>query len=384
MNSSADSNLSRRAFLSGLIGSSLAIAISAPSAEPEVSARDKKPACADLTKMLIPILKESGLPALAAGAVKQGKLVAAGAVGIRRVGAATPVTVQDKFHLGSCTKAMTATLAAMLVAQGKLHWTDTLARIFPERHNKRNAAFHNTTLEVLLTHRAGLPHDGPSYGPPEAIVTEQRLAYMDAVLATPPRFAAGSYNYSNAGYIIAGTMIERVTGKPWETFIQEKLFKPLEMNSAGFGPASNPNAADQPWGHVLENGRLVARYGDNHRALGPAGTVHCSIADYLKFAALHASMGTTPAGLLDRKSFEKLHQPVTSDYAMGWGVHQRDWAHGRALTHTGSNTMNLFLVWAAPKIDFAVAMATNAGSDKAFGFLDRIAGQLIRNYSGNA
>ncbi len=335
----------------------------------------------DLTSMLKPILEDSGFPALAAGAAKKGKLVAAGAVGLRMVGADAAATVDDKFHIGSCTKAMTATVAAMVVESGKLKWDSTIAAVFPERREKMNEAFREVTLEMLLTHRAGLAHDGSYYGKSGAPVTEQRLAYMDSILSKAPAFQMDTFNYSNAGYIIAGAMLERVTGKPWEELMREKLFKPLGMSTAGFGVAATDRRADQPWGHVLKDGKFVPRYGDNHRALGPAGTVHCSIKDYLKFAALHTSMGTRPVGLVSRSSCEKLHEPAKNNYAMGWGVVERGWARGKALTHAGSNTMNYFVVWAAPETDFALAAATNAAGDKAPSVLDRVAGELVKRYS---
>jgi CubicO group peptidase (beta-lactamase class C family) len=384
MSTFADSNLNRRAFLGGLLGSSMAMALSAPSAKSQTSTSAKKPGSADLTEILTPVLKDSDLPALAAGAIKQGTLVAAGAIGIRRVGEPNRVTLEDKFHIGSCTKAMTSTLAAILVGQGKLHWTDTLASIFPERREKMDPAFRDTTLEILLTHRSGLAHDGFYYGQPKTPVTEQRLAYMDAVLSKPPPHEVGSFSYSNAGYIIAGAVLERITGKPWEEFMREKLFTPLGMKTAGFGPAATEHQTDQPWGHIRQGDKYAPRYGDNHRALGPAGTVHCSIDDYLKFAALHSSMGSRPPGIVTAKLCEKLHEPAKSNYAMGWGVYERSWAQGRAITHAGSNTMNYFVVWAAPKTDFALAVATNAAGDKVPQFLDQIAGQLVKSYSGTA
>src|SRR5256885_2241320 len=122
MNPLVESDLNRRAFLGGLLTSSMAVAWSVHAAESQIATKDKTLRCVNLTELLTPILKESSLPALAAGAVKQGTLVAAGAVGIRRVGESNPVTLQDKFHIGSCTKAMTSTMATILVGQGKLHW----------------------------------------------------------------------------------------------------------------------------------------------------------------------------------------------------------------------------------------------------------------------
>ncbi len=347
-----------------------------------IAAENSSPnACDDLNSMLKPILEDSGFPALAAGAVKNGKLVGVGAVGLRMVGAEAAVTVEDKFHIGSCTKAMTATVAAVVVESGKLKWDSTIAAVFPERREKMHEGFREVTLEMLLTHRAGLAHDGSYYGKSGAPVTEQRLAYMESILSKAPAFEVDIFNYSNAGYIIAGAMLERVTGKPWEELMREKLFKPLSMSTAGFGVAATNRRADQPWGHVLKDGKFVPRYGDNHRALGPAGTVHCSIKDYLKFAALHTSMGSRPAGVVTKSSCKKLHEPAKNNYAMGWGVVDRGWARGKALTHAGSNTMNYFVVWAAPETDFALAVATNAAGDKAPSVLDRVAGELVKRYS---
>lgn len=345
------------------------------------SAEPRAGACDDLTPTLNPVLEESGLPALAAGAVKGGRVVAAGAVGLRMVGSPQNVTVDDKFHIGSCTKAMTSTLAGMFVEAGKLKWSSTIAGVFPERREKIHDDFRKVTLEMLLRHRAGLPHDGPSYGKPRTLITEQRLAYMDAVLAKSPPNKIDTYNYSNAGYIIAGAMLERVSGRAWEELMRQRLFRPLEMTSAGFGVPMTARQADQPWGHELRDGRFVPRYGDNHPALGPAGTVHCAIKDYLKFAAFHASLAARPAGLLKRSTCEKLHEAPPDDYALGWGVTKRDWARGTALTHAGSNGLNYFVVWVAPNLDFALAVATNAAGDKAPGVLDKIAGTLVQKYA---
>jgi CubicO group peptidase (beta-lactamase class C family) len=336
----------------------------------------------NLDEFLKPLVHDNGLPAIATAASKKGIVVATGAVGVRKIGDPARVTIADKFHIGSCTKAMTATLAAMLVEQGKIGWDDSLEKIFPERAAKMNAAYRPVTLEMLLTHRSGAAHDGTNYGPNDAPVTAQRLMYLESVVSKKPKTEPGkAYSYSNAGYIIAGAMLERVTGSSWEELMQKKLFGPIGMASAGFGAPSKPIEADQPWGHVLEGGKFVPRYGDNHRALGPAGTVHCGLVDYLKFADLHATNGSRPTGLLAPQFFERLHEPVKDNYAMGWGVVERPWAKGRALTHHGSNTMNYFIVWIAPKIELCIAIASNASSDEMPKILDKVAGELVKRFA---
>ena len=110
---------------------------------------------ASLDAVLRPLLAAYGLPALAAAVAKKGEIVAAGAVGTRQAGADIPVTVNDRFHIGSDTKAMTALLAAMLVEQGKLRWKSTTAEVFPEFVAGMDPGFATVTLEQLLSHSGG-------------------------------------------------------------------------------------------------------------------------------------------------------------------------------------------------------------------------------------
>ena len=126
---------------------------------------------------------------------------------------------------------------------------------------------------------------------------------------------------------------------------------------------------------------------DNPPAIGPAGTVHATLADWGKYVALHvagdrAASGKAPAEsakLLKPATFAKLHTPGAegADYAMGWGIADRDWGGGRVLTHSGSNTMWFCTVWAAPERDFVVLVATNQGDDGARAGCDEAAKALI-------
>src|SRR5918911_527696 len=87
---------------------------------------------ASLDSVLQPYLARYDLPALAAAVVKNGEIIASGAVGTRRAGTNSPVMIEDRFHIGSDTKAMTALIAAMLVEGGKIRWTSTVGEVFPE------------------------------------------------------------------------------------------------------------------------------------------------------------------------------------------------------------------------------------------------------------
>jgi CubicO group peptidase (beta-lactamase class C family) len=108
--------------------------------------------------------QQNNLPALAAAVVVKGKLVAVGTTGTRRAGTAIPVTQDDRFHLGSDTKAMTALLAAMMIEDGKLQWDSTLAQVFPELAAGMDARLQQVTITQLLSHTSGLPPDDQAFG----------------------------------------------------------------------------------------------------------------------------------------------------------------------------------------------------------------------------
>ena len=347
-------------------------------------------AAEDVADLLEPIREKHGLPAIAAASIAGGKLLDAGACGLRRVGGTERVTLDDKWHLGSCTKSMTSTVAAMLVERGTLQWTTTVADVFPKM-DAMNTAWRGVTLEQLLSHRAGAPHDPPPQLWAQAwkrqgTPTEQRMEFVRGLLQTPPDPAPGTkFVYSNQGYSIAGAMIEKTTGKPWETLMRDMLFRPLHLDSAGFGAAGTVGKEDQPWGHRRSNSTLVpvppGPLADNPAAIGPGGIVHMSIGDFARYAAWHGDEARRDGKLLKAESFRKLHTAAEGqDYALGWSVTQRPWAGGRVLTHNGSNTMNFAVMWVAPERDFAVVAATNVFGPDAEKGCDEAVAMLIRRW----
>jgi len=312
------------------------------------------------------------LPGLAALVIKAGKVHAEGAAGIRKAGAPERMTARDQFHIGSNTKAMTATLAAILVEEGRIGWHTTLARAFPEI--QIHPALAGATLELLLLHRAGTRAN--TSVPQVGALQEQRIAYLKAVATgAPEHFPGAKFLYSNAGYIIAGAMLERATGIVWEKLMRERLFAPLGMSACGFGPPPQRGGVDNPWGHQRAGSGFQAFNADNPPYLGPAGTVHCTLQDYARFALLHMQRNR----LLGKASFEKLQTPPPGEeYAFGWGVVKRGWAGGTTLSHAGSNTMNYFVAWLAPARAFGVIAAANLGGDDVAGRVDEVVGELIR------
>jgi CubicO group peptidase (beta-lactamase class C family) len=345
--------------------------------------------------LLEPIRQRYGLPAMAAAVILDGRTIVWDATGVRKAGSDVKVTPNDKFHIGSCTKAMTATLIAMLVERGKLRWDITLSSALPDMADEMHPDYRNVTLSHLLDHRGGLPSKHRSWPEGKSFTDmhnlpgstmEQRLTYARMILHQEPEAKPGTtYIYSNAGYSVAGVVAEQAMKRPWESLMRTMLFEPLGMRTAGFGAMGTPGKIDQPWQHIIKDDKLVAvepgRLSDNPAVLGPGGTVHCSIRDWAKFVIEHLKGARDAGGLLKGETFELLHTPgFGGDYASGWIVTKRDWGGGKVLTHTGSNNISFAVVWMAPKRDFAVLVASNQGGGDVAKACDEACWMLIKEF----
>ena len=339
----------------------------------------------DIELLLEPVRQKYQVPGIVAGIVENDRLIVAGAVGLRKHGSPVAITVNDDLHLGSNTKAMTATLLALLVEENKLSWESTVGDVFSKLKPKLHADFRDVTLSQLLAHRAGLPADGPWWKLGTGSQVKQRERLLIEILGKPPIHPPGTKHlYSNVGYAIAGHMAEQVTGKSWEDLMTTKLFKPLKMSSGGFGIPGHLTKIDQPWGHHLVSGSVEAIQHDNAPALGPAGTVHCSLLDWSKFIALHLQGARGARQFLTSESFKTLHTPPNGQsYAYGWIIAPRPWANGAALTHSGSNTLWYATVWMAPARNVAFLVVTNQGGDAAAEACDKTTVSLIEYYGKN-
>src|SRR6266702_3432424 len=209
---------------------------------------------------------------MAAAVLRGERIIAQGVAGVRKRGTAERITLDDQFQLGSCTKAMTATLVAMLVEEGKLNWTTTLGELFADTVKPMHPAWEKVTLRQVLAHRAGLRFEpeglaqvfnlfrapyaslrsGPeAMRPPRArlgTLPQQRLEIARQALSRPPGIPPGTkFWYSNEGYILAGAVLEQLTGRAWEDLMRERLFQPLGISTGGFGPPGTAGKTDQPW-----------------------------------------------------------------------------------------------------------------------------------------
>lgn len=372
-----------------------------PAADAGQFFRVQEQAFSNVTALLEPIRAQHSVPALVAAVIRSNVVVAAGATGLRKGGVtAAPVTLADRFHLGSCTKSMTATLAAILVQEGVVTWDATVGATFPDLEPAMHAAWKGVTLELLLRNRGGGP--GSEWMGSQALSAnlwdkvwtnhvppaDQRRYLVQEVTKRAPEAAPGTaYIYSNAGFSIAGHMLERITGMPWEELILARLFRPLGLASAGFGPPALPRLINEPWGHTWNGSPVAVEPGtdaDSPPAIGPAGTVHMTVLDFARYAAAHVRGVRDGLPFLAKAGWEKLHdgsQFPADGYAMGWGYTERPWGGGRVLTHNGSNNQWFAMMWIAPNKDFAVVAITNTAGNGGSGATDDAVEALIQRFA---
>jgi CubicO group peptidase (beta-lactamase class C family) len=368
-----------------IVASVLAYHFGKPKAAPFNASVSPAAGVAAVTNLLIPVRQKHHVPAIAAALVTSKGLLSVGVVGVRKQGTEIAATLDDSWHLGSDTKAMTATLIARLVERGRLKWDTTLAEVFPDLAPRFHPDVRTITVLQLLSHRSGLPAnpDLVKYGGADG--PKERLRVLENELGKTPAHKPGThFEYSNLGYAIAGAVAEQITGKSWEQAVRDEVFGPLGMTSVGFGGTGTPGQIDQPWGHGAD-GRPVDGNGpavDNPPVLSPAGRVHCTIQDWAKFIADQLRGDRGAGALLKPETYRKLHTPPFGDeYAMGWIVVERGWAGGVALNHGGDNTMNCANVWVAPRRDFAILVCINQSGETAFKASDEVAGALIDLHS---
>lgn len=329
-----------------------------------------------LAEVLEPIRAAWDVPALGAILIHQGQVLETAAVGRRSLNSADRVTTQDLWHVAALTKSMTATLAGVLVEEGHLDWTTTVAQALPDIAPLIRVEFQDVRLEELLSHTSGLTDDvtGTDWWgglPHSEALPEQRLALATELMQTQAGVPRGEYLSSNGGYVVVGAMIEEVMDGQWEDLMVSRVFTPLGMFTASFGAPGRAGSTLQPWGHSLENGTYSAvepgPNADSPPALGPAGTVHLSMGDFARFAAAHIAGARGVDGLVTAATFSKLHQqaPGTAS-GLGWLLGVRGWANGIALHHEGTNFLWYANVWLAPQRDFGVLAVTNGGDDRGF------------------
>jgi CubicO group peptidase (beta-lactamase class C family) len=367
--------------------------ISASCGSPDREVADGTLMTHDLSGIITPLLEKSQLPALGAAVVTSDGLEAIGAVGVRSWTEPVKVGVDDQWHIGSCTKSMTALLVARLIDRGVLSWATTMGEVFGPTID---TAWKDVSIVWLLSHRSGAPlnfsedlweemvHRG---GYPR----EQRRYFVEHALKTAPTTTPNTETiYSNSGFIVVGVMLEILTDSSWEDLMRREVFGPLGMDRTGFGAPGTSGKLDQPLGHIRsENGWQPISLGpnaDNPAATGPAGSIHTTLSDWALFIAAHLRGARGDQRFLSTTTWDRLHSSAGSDweYSPGWVVDDEAWAGGKVLRHIGSNGFWLAQATVAPKKDLAVLIVTNVADDVVETPFKELLSALIADHEARA
>jgi len=325
------------------------------------------------------IRKAKHIPELAYARVSSSAVYEINALGTTKINASHPASLTDKFRIGSNTKSVTAFIAALLVKEGKLKWETKFFDVFPELKLKSDPAHYNLSLADLLSMRTHLYAYSYYYDKPEqkdfsGDEYQQRFQFLSWCLKQPAVTDTQSIHFSNLGYVMAGFMLEKASGKAYKQLVTE-LGKKLDIDFQ-FG---QPNTKDslQPWGHNKD--LLPEPPGDNYKLdwLLAAGNISVSLPDYVKFVQLQLKGLKGQSDLLSAREFNFLHYGLP-EVSLGWfwsvdeqGYH---WS-----THTGNPGSFLTQVTFCMEKDLAAIVFMNAQTPDSEKAMELLTNELTKN-----
>jgi CubicO group peptidase (beta-lactamase class C family) len=321
------------------------------------------------------------IPELGYAILSSDKIYEMQVTGVKKINSTLNASLTDKFRIGSNTKAITGFIAALLVKQKKISWDTKFFDLYPELKPASDSAYYNLTLLNLLTFRTKLfpysyYHSEPKKEQFSGNEEQQRYQFTSWFFQQKPYVTSDSVNFSNLGYVAAGLMLEKVSGKPYKQLVAD-LGAQLGI-TFGFGP---PNATDslQPWGH---NSELKPEPpGENYKLswLLPAGNINVSLPDYSKFIQLQLQGLLGKSTLLTKEEFYFLHYGL-AEAAVGWfwniNEHKQIYSF-----HTGNPGTFYTRVYVFKDTDKAFIMFSNAQTENTIKAFDSLFNKLNGKYN---
>lgn len=349
-----------------------------------------------IEKIIAQTMQAFQVPGVAVAIVQNDQVVFSQGFGVSVYDKYYKITPNTLFGIASNTKAMTTALLAKLVDQYKLSWQTKVVDILPEFQLSTSVITHDFTLVDLLSHRSGL---GTGAGDlmiwPKSDLTEtdifKGLKYLPQKSGFRSEFA-----YNNVMYIIAGKLIEQVTGKPWAEYIQHNLFTPLKMHNtyAKHSHLSNKNQiVARP--HILVEGKLMTQDSDFLEKFSSAGSVLSNINDMSLWIKALLNLGRLNKlnRLYSEQQAKFIWQPQTllpvsdsaaqhdkthfSAYGLGWFLN--DFYGLKLVHHSGGILGMVSKVVLIPEKNMGVVILTNQQSNSALNVIYR---EIFETYLG--
>jgi CubicO group peptidase (beta-lactamase class C family) len=364
-----------------------------------VPAKFPAPAPPDLDAYLARVMKAFEVPGIGLAIVKDGKLVVAKGCGVRKLGEPTPVDGQTLFGIASNTKAFTATAIALLVEEGRLEWDAPVIRYLPWFQMWDPFVTRELTVRDLLVHRSGLGLGaGDLLWWPASTYDRKEIARRIRFIPPATSFRS-AYAYDNVLYLIAGEVIEAVSGKIWEDFVVERILKKVGMTGSQVRHAAVAEGGNVAAPHASVEGvvRPVKPFDSDNT--NPAGGICSNAEDMAKWLIVQLNRGLLADGtrLFSERSARQLTTLVTPmpsgeppaelaaqrtnfrGYALGFEVH--DYRGKKVVTHTGGLPGYLSEVTMVPELGLGVVVLTNQESGAAF---ISVTNRILDHYLGAA
>ena len=317
---------------------------------------------------------------VAVGIVKDGEIVHARGYGLRSVESGEKVDEHTSFAIASNSKAFTSTALAILVEEGKLSWQDKVVDHIPEFKMYSDYVTQNFNIQDLLTHRSGL---GLGAGDLQKWPSGSDFTMADMLTNfqhfEPVSAFRTKYDYDNILYLVAGELIKRISGMPWEVFVKTRIMDPLEMDNSFTLPPGMVDSYNLASPHMAEDGvlRIIPYYElDPKKINGAAGGVLANVDDLCSWMLVHLNGGKYGDNLEKELFSEASHRemwrihttipvrpserynPHFSGYGLGWRL--SDMNGKMSVSHTGDLAGMLSKTIMIPDLDLGVVVLTNS------------------------
>lgn len=338
----------------------------------------------DFDAYVAKVMQQFDVPGMGIAIVKDGQVVLAKGYGVKRLGSPDKVDADTRFGIASNTKAFTALALGMLVEEGKIEWDAPVVNYLPQFMMWDAWVTRQITVRDLLVHRSGLGLGAgdllwwpPSTYTPQEIM--RRLRYIE-----PATSFRSAYAYDNVLYLVAGQLIEAVSGKSWSDFVTERIIRPVGMAGAttthASAKATNGNVAMT---HARVDGKVQVVKPFDDPNTDPAGGINAGAADMARWMIAQLDSGRVGNDRLWKASTTRQQWTLVTPmpfgtpppdlaplrqnfngYALGFVV--RDYRGQKLVTHTGGLPGYLSLLMMLPDQKVGVVVLTNQESGAAF------------------
>lgn len=293
--------------------------------------------------------KEWQVPGLAVAVVKDGKIIFKKGYGVREINTNNLVDTQTIFSCGSTTKAMTAVCMGLLVDEGAVNWNDPVTKYLPDFKLYDVHVTRELKVRDLFIHNSGVGNADFLWSVMD-VPSDEVLKKMEWV--EPSYSLRSSFIYQNIFYVVAGKVIEKVSGQKWEQFIVERIFKPLKMNRT-FSQLAQVKEVNQSKPHYFYNNAIRAITPTSADKVGAAGSVYSCMDDISLWMQCMLDSSKYAGGrLLKPNTWVEMFKPQTivptsqfyptmqlikpnwTTYSLGWFQH--DYKGKKINYHTGS------------------------------------------------